>query len=144
MAWTGLVFYNGLSKNPTIELCITVGIIAFLQLQRKTSRLILLAVYCVCRLYQPDVISDVSERRTVQLSLCTLPGNQYKLVSHIWTMFRISIIIYIRILIYSDYHLFWSFCVLICYYVYHCVHSVLYIMCLHKCNYNGMFGSSGN
>ena len=81
MARNRLVFYNGSSKNPTIELCITVGSNAFPNFkQRKTSHLVLLAVYCACRLYQPDVISDVSGRRTVQLSLCALPGNQYKLV----------------------------------------------------------------
>ena len=55
----------------------------------------------------------------------------YILVSHIWTIFRISRTIYFRILIYSAYHLFWLFCVLICYYVYHYVHSILCcILCI--------------
>ena len=125
--------------NPTKEICITVGSNAFPQLKRKTSHLVLLAVYCVFRLYQPDVFSDVSGRGIVSYHRATLPGNQYKLVSHIWTIFRISRIIYLSILIYSDYHLFCLFCVLICYDAYHYVHSacvhVLYIMCLHKCNY---------
>ena len=35
-----------------------------------------------------------------------------------------------RILIYSDYHLFWLFGVLICYYVYHYVHSMCCILCV--------------
>ena len=104
---------------------------AFYQLQRETLHLVLLDMYCVCILYQPDVFSEVSGRSTVSYHRATLTGNQYKLVSHIWTIFRISRIIYFRILIYSDYHLFSLFCVLICYYVYHYVHS----MCFHKCNY---------
>ena len=54
-----------------------------------TSHVVLLAVYCVFRLYQPDVFRDVSGR-TVQLSSLALPGNQYEYVSHIWNVFRIS------------------------------------------------------
>ena len=90
----------------------------------------LLAVFCVCRLYQPDVFSDISGNRTVPLSSCVLPGNKYKPVSHIWTIFRISRTIFFWILIYSDSHLFWLLYVLICYYVYHYVHSMCCILCV--------------
>ena len=34
------------------------------------------------------------------------------------------------ILIYSDYHLFWLFCALTCYYVYYQVHSMCCILCV--------------
>ena len=36
---------------------------------------------------------------------------------------------------YRDYHLFWLFCVLICYYVYHYVHSMYCILCVCICHY---------
>ena len=49
-------------------------------------------------MYQPDVFSDVFGR-TVSYHRATLPLNQYKPVSHIWTIFRINRIIYFRILI---------------------------------------------
>ena len=66
----------------------------------------------------------------ISVSSCALPGIQYKRVSHIWTIFRINRIIYFRILIYSTYHLFWLFCVLICYYVYDYVHYMCCILCV--------------
>ena len=40
-----------------------------------------------------------------------------------------------RIIIYSDCHLFWLFCALILLCVLLGTLYVLYIMCLHKCNY---------
>ena len=56
---------------------------------------------------------------------------------NLWTIFRVSIIMDLRILIYSEYkilgamfYLFWLFCVLICYYVYHYVHSMCCILCV--------------
>ena len=72
VARTGLVLYNGSCKNPTNELCITVRGNQFPQLQRKTSHLVLRAVYCVCGLYQPDFFSDVSGSR-VSYHRVTLP-----------------------------------------------------------------------
>ena len=43
----------------------------------------------------------------------------------------------LRILIYSDYHLFWLFCALIDMLLCLLLGTlyVVYIMCLHKCNY---------
>ena len=88
MARTGLVFYNVYSENPTIELCITVGSNAFPQLQRKTSHLVFLAVYCVCRLYQPDALVTFPEGgqfsyhstrcQDININLCLIFG-QYNL-----------------------------------------------------------------
>ena len=51
-------------------------------------------------------------------------------VSHIRAISWISIVMDFFIPIYSDYHLFWLFCVLICYYVYHYVHSMYCILCV--------------
>ena len=65
-------------------MCITVSSNAFPQLQRKTSRLVLLAVYCVFRLYQPDVFSDVSGTviimrhcHEININLCLIFGQYF-------------------------------------------------------------------
>ena len=108
---------------------------AFPQLQRKTSRLVLLAMYCVSTLYQPDVFSDVTGRSTFQLSSCALPGYQCILVSHIWIILRISITIYFRIQIYSDSFVIVVLCSDMLLRLSLCTLYVWYIMCLHKCNY---------
>ena len=85
---------------------------------------VLLAVYRVFT-YRPMFLVCF-RKGAVSYHRATLPGNQYKLVSHIWTIFRI------RITIYIDYQLFWLFCVLICYYVYHYVHYMFCILCVCK------------
>ena len=78
----------------------------FPRLQRKTSHMVLLSMYCACDYSQADVSSGVSRREAVSYHREMLPGVHYKLASHILTIFRISRIMDCWILIYSDYHLF--------------------------------------
>ena len=91
-------------------------------------------VYYNCVVFFVFFFSDFSGRK-VSYHRATLPWNQYKLVFHILTIFRISRTIYCMILIYSDYHLFWLFCVLVLLCQLLCTCYVLYIMCFHTCNY---------
>ena len=120
----------------TLTLCITVCGNAFPQLQRKTSHLVLRAVFAEY-IILIDVFSDVFRRGTVSYHRKTSPWNHYKLVClTFWIIFRISRIMDFRIRIYSDYHLLWLFlcsdrllCLLLG------TFYVLYIMCFHKYNY---------
>ena len=61
MARTVLVFCYGLCKHPAVECCITVGTNAFPNIKRKTSLMVLLAMYRVC----DYIFSDVSGGATV-------------------------------------------------------------------------------
>ena len=67
-----------------------------------------------------DVLSDVFRRVQSVIIVIRRHGIIINLcVSAFWTIFRISRIMDFRILIYSDYHLFWLFCALTCHYVYY-------------------------